>query len=160
MPTYTTEGLDKVARNIGIEGIHLFACSCVRKQGNLPNDLEIQEKYDIAVIEEKPVTKTFFVDHHLGIRGVIPKQDGEADVWFHIEATFRLTYLLSKRRGFITKSDVESFAYINSVVHVWPYWRQFVQTRSTEMGLPTFLLGILPPRQTLTSLIETKKANQ
>lgn len=154
-PQHIAEGHDKVASVVRIEDIYLSGCNSERRTDNLPEDLKLQDRHEIIVIEEKPVTKTFYVKHCFGIRGITLDQESEAEVHFLIEAEFYLTYHLAKRRG-VKKADIESFAHINSGVHAWPYWREFVQTQSSRMGLPSVMVGILPPRKALANLVKER----
>jgi hypothetical protein len=58
-----------------------------------------------------------------------------------VDATFVLTYALENFDG-IRKSGYQQFADLNGVYNAWPYWREFVQTTITRMGLPALVLPV------------------
>ncbi len=54
---------------------------------------------------------------------------------FHIVAEFHAHYSLDKTVK-ASAAALDRFAATNGVFNLWPYWREFVQSMSTRMGLP------------------------
>lgn len=73
---------------------------------------------------------------------VITTKDGdpELDPLMQIDATFELVYSLESFEG-IEDQNLQAFACTNGVYNAWPYWREFVQSTTTRMGLP----ALVPP---------------
>jgi preprotein translocase subunit SecB len=58
-----------------------------------------------------------------------------------VKATFEVRYGLPK--GFsVSRDELEAFAQTNAIFNVWPYWREFVQSVFTRMGLPPLTLPV------------------
>ncbi len=73
---------------------------------------------------------------------VVTTKDGdpELDPLMQIDATFELVYSLESFEG-IEDQNLQAFACTNGVYNAWPYWREFVQSTTTRMGLP----ALVPP---------------
>ena len=71
-----------------------------------------------------------------------------------IEATFLLTYAIENEGP--TEREAEAFAAATATYNVWPYWREFVQSMTTRMGLP----GITIPLFHLYSIIDVDKKSE
>ena len=52
-----------------------------------------------------------------------------------IEATFRASYEIPADLQ-LNESSIELFALTNETFNLWPYWREFVQSMSSRMGIP------------------------
>lgn len=44
----------------------------------------------------------------------------------------------------MSAADVKAFADFNSTFNAWPYWREFVQSMTARMGLPSVIIPVLP----------------
>lgn len=64
----------------------------------------------------------------------LPAPDDDFEPALVIEATFELQYQLDPSEP-VEKEDLEHFAYVNSTMHAWPYWRELAQSMTTRMGL-------------------------
>ena len=64
-----------------------------------------------------------------------------------IEASMALDYLVRDETIFalLTEEDLKEFAARNGLYNAWPYLREFFQSTSMRMGLPTLVIGSLPP---------------
>jgi preprotein translocase subunit SecB len=56
-----------------------------------------------------------------------------------IEAEFVLVYAVDSLEG-IKQKNLDVFGQTNGVFNAWPYWREFVQSITTRMGLPPLTL--------------------
>ena len=71
----------------------------------------------------------------------VPEDSGKREKSFSIEATLLLLYKIGTFEG-IEKDNLEAFGEINGVYNAWPYWREFVQSAITRMGLPKLTIPV------------------
>ncbi len=83
-----------------------------------------------------------------------PDREDAAEV-FKIEAKFVLDYTLD---GDATPKDEEitAFAKLNGIYNAWPYWREYVQSVASRMGLPRVVLPALTPG-TIEKMVEEEE---
>lgn len=105
-----------------------------RKQGfNSVTDVNIFEPSDQG--ENNPFVYIF--DYSLGLRVVECKDDKDTNidnkpVIFLIEATFKAIYTSKEK---LLEEELKEFAKDNVGYHVWPYWRELVQSCSVRTGI-------------------------
>ena len=82
-------------------------------------------------------------DHALGIRLIDPSievdEDDDSDengkhVLIEIVATFEANYY---SQAALSEEQINIFSEMNSGFHVWPYWRELVQTTCNRIGMTT-----------------------
>ena len=64
-----------------------------------------------------------------------------------VAGTFLLRYGLKAKnvaKTDIKQSDIVAFAKFNATVNAWPYWREFVQSMTSRMEIPTVTVPLLP----------------
>lgn len=104
-----------------------------RKQGfSSVTDVNIFEPSEQE--ESKPFVYIF--DYSLGLR-LVECNDEDADidnnpVIFLVEATFKAIYTSKEK---LLDEELKSFAKDNVGYHVWPYWRELVQSCSVRAGI-------------------------
>lgn len=73
----------------------------------------------------------------------------DSSLSLHIVATFLLQYSIKepdRQQGpvdepaFVNTADVQAFAEFNATFNAWPYWREFVQSMSGRIGLPSVVI--------------------
>jgi len=64
----------------------------------------------------------------------------EAPPSVYVHGTFALAYEMSDPQG-ISNEDISHFAFANSTLHAWPYWRELAQSMTTRMGIPPLVIG-------------------
>ena len=157
-PNITPEGHDKVASVARLINIYQIQCDAQRVSQDIGDNFRVQNRHKIEVIEEEPLGLEFIVSHNFGVRGIKAEPEGSTEVLFQIEANYHVSYeLKTERRRGITKSDVASYAEINSIVHVWPFWREFVHNQTSRMNLPVILLNVKTPHKSLAKLIKERQ---
>ena len=70
-----------------------------------------------------------------------------------IGAEFALRYTISSKSGFDAK-HFDQFGAVNGVYNAWPYFREFIQSTTSRMGLTPFLLPVFritPPKSPVPS---------
>jgi len=94
---------------------------------------------------------TLFVLVHFGLDAV----DKSDKPLAKIQADMLLLYRIENFEG-LTNDHFKHFADKNAVFNAWPYWREFVQSMTTRMQLPTltlptYRLGMnLPEKSTIS----------
>lgn len=85
--------------------------------------------------ENNPYYEYVF-EYGVGLRFVIDDEAEEPEVAIEIEATFEAIYLSEEK---LEREIINSFADQNVGYHVWPYWRELVQTNAAKMGIKTVI---------------------
>jgi len=119
--------LDKLQVSIDREGLSK------KKHGGLP------------VLLQEEISSPFIIDESQGIFGVSHKVKFRTKVHrkivMRIDSVFTAIYKVSPPD--LLKNDyLEIFASTNPRLHIWPYQRELLQSLTTRMGLPPF---VLPP---------------
>lgn len=78
---------------------------------------------------------------HLGTRVVNDVPDGEADVYFRIEAKFLVEYEMTSA---LEEDAIKAFADYNAVHNAWPFWRQHVYDIVQRSRLPHLDIPLFP----------------
>ena len=61
----------------------------------------------------------------------------ESAIGVEILADFRATYIASKE---LDRDCLEEFGKTNALFHIWPYWRELIQSTCARFGLPAMVL--------------------
>lgn len=77
-------------------------------------------------------------DHNSDQEDTLPvEEEDDIELPIHvvteIKATFTAKYLSSQQ---LTKEQIKVFSKNNVGYHVWPYWREFVQSSCSRLGMP------------------------
>lgn len=73
-----------------------------------------------------------------------PSNGDDSKPCCEIVAQLSLTYDCPKATDF-SPAHLEAFGQANGVFNAWPYWREFVQSTTTRMGLPPLVAPSLKP---------------
>lgn len=71
----------------------------------------------------------------------------EEDMKLLVAGTFMVRYAVREGdddRTPLTHNDILAFANFNAAVNAWPYWREFVQSMTSRMEIPTVTVPLLP----------------
>jgi hypothetical protein len=58
-----------------------------------------------------------------------------------VAAEFQLTYSVTDLTG-LTETQFRRFGELNGIYNAWPYWREFLQSTTSRMGLAPFTLPV------------------
>ena len=97
-------------------------------------------------------------DYHLEGAGINQEGNGadspdEPVVSLHVVATFLVQYSIKEvdeqprlidQPVEVKSTDIHAFSDFNATFNAWPYWREFVQSMTGRMGLPTVIIPVLP----------------
>jgi hypothetical protein len=73
---------------------------------------------------------------------------------FTIKATFELEYVVAEGSA-VSKDALDLFARINGVYNSWPYWREFVQSMTARMQVPTLTVPLLRSSEAAALVVES-----
>lgn len=91
-----------------------------------------------ALVEAENAQRLLRVFVDLGARWVEEKAENEEPtVKAFIEAEFVVEYLMPEP---LDQASVDEFSLINVSYHVWPYWRELLNSQCTRMHLPRVVL--------------------
>jgi hypothetical protein len=72
---------------------------------------------------------------------VVPQQPAGAGPAISFRVVHELTYKVPAGSTFATET-LEAFARFNGIFNAWPYWREYVQSATSQMGLPRLILPV------------------
>ncbi len=75
----------------------------------------------------------------------------------HIGATFEILYEYHTSIK-VTPEQIAAFGHLIGVNNAWPYWREFIQSMTSRMGLPSLTLPLLRLESAHPVATEQKKA--
>lgn len=80
-----------------------------------------------------------------------PKKDDEevTDPALSIKAEVVAIYLLGDAE-MPSEEELHGWAVRNSLLHVWPYWREYCHSTQLRMGAPLSIMPLMHPRTSLT----------
>lgn len=97
--------------------------------------------FSISVNEDTPEQFLYQFEYSVGIR-VVDISLEEEDEYFlkaKVEATFIANYVSSEE---LDKECLDEFARVNVGYHVWPYWREFVQSACNRAGTDPIIVPL------------------
>ncbi|MFH2002320.1 MAG: hypothetical protein ABIK28_21795 [Planctomycetota bacterium] len=140
-----------VAERIEIETIRMISSSCLQSPSILigKHNIQLTNTPRYSVDEENHQILVL-------IDFVLKATAAEEDPGLSIKATFLLVYKCSDLSG-LEPIHYESFAVFNGVYNAWPYWREFVQSTTSRMGLPLMTLPVFKPRSEASKAKKSEK---
>lgn len=95
---------------------------------------------NIAESEDEDTFVIYRFKYDCGVRFVLANtvEDDSPKVLYEIEATFVADY--SSSENIEDKEAINDFGHRYVGYHVWPYWREFVQSSLQRSGLPTIVI--------------------
>lgn len=148
-----TSELEKAKDSLVLESVHLSNCDVSSKlEVNLASievsDLIAQDYRGIVAFQEPSKAnvslddleyKTYRIMYSVGVRLITPEEqesercneEGFAPL-VEIKAVFNVNYVSKES---LEKECIREFAKEHVGYHVWPYWREFVQSSCGRLGL-------------------------
>jgi hypothetical protein len=69
------------------------------------------------------------------------RQEGASEALVSLEAEYLLAYKVPETAEY-TSHELECFANLSGILHVWPYWRELVHTAIARAGLGSVTLPV------------------
>ena len=88
-------------------------------------------------VDKENLRMFVYVDFNL-----VAIQNDNPDPAVSVIASFLLVYELTDIDG-LTEQHFSEFAKINGVFNAWPYWREYVQSATSRMGLPPLTIPVM-----------------
>lgn len=109
------------------------------KEGAPPQHLTVTLEFGGGGVPDKPDHLAFIVKHNAEAR-----YDLAGEPAIKIQANFVILYKFPVPfEGEIPQDVVKEFGEKQAVMHAWPYWREFVQSATSRMGLPILRMPLL-----------------
>ena len=142
-----------IASRVQIKSIQLLNSKTHFNPALLQEGMEVRYAFQ-SKVESNKEEKTISVIDHFQLfvqkEGVTNLKDSTVK----LSADYLLLYSVSSWDG-ILDEHLEAFGKMNGIYNGWPYWREFVQSMTTRMGLPALALPVI----TGASLEEQYKKN-
>lgn len=106
-----------------------------QSQAQSYRDVGRVQEVELQPEDERKSLWEYRFDYALGVRLVNSDTDDAGDdptVDLEIVAVFQARYLCKRQ---LEENELSAFAKDNVGYHVWPYWREFVQTTCNRMGM-------------------------
>jgi len=131
----------KVADRVELQSVRLLECDCRQKPKSPTGKktFDIEKTFRFEVNEEENIIGVFirFVLNAFGEEVEQKKENS----FLNIGATFLLLYRINGMEG-LDNTAFKSFAELNGTYNAWPYWREFVQSITSRMELPTLTIPV------------------
>lgn len=126
-----------------VEVLEILLAESLTKRGAVRDSLAV--KLAMGVNVETHVDKDEKV-LCVGPSFVLSAKYDEADdeEMLRIEARFVLRYRVPSFGG-LRKANIDAFGELNGLFNAWPYWREFVQSTTVRMGLPSLTVPVYRP---------------
>lgn len=134
-----------IAQNAHLLGINLRQLEVqlvAEPAEDIQATIHSEHRFDVALNKagEGPVLT-------VKVHFVVSVREG-SNVLLQFKATFACVYGMNRGMPESAEADMPAFAATNTMVHVWPYYRELVQNMTWRMGVPPFplpLFRIAPP---------------
>lgn len=115
------------------DGCNSFNFNDFKKKNQSFRTVKRIEAIELVDETEKANNRLFYSFHYsVGTRFIDNSEDTSDDPLFIIEADFEAIYLSKKE---LSKEELEEFAKQNVGFNVWPFWREYVQSTCSRMGI-------------------------
>ena len=146
-----------VAGRVQVESIRLIETGAKQSllKGQLPTQLAIavQTSHELHAEEH-------LIDIHAKFSLVGRYKESEkSEPPLGIRAEFVIRYSLGSSEG-LTKSHYDAFAELNGSHNAWPYWREYVQSVTTRMGIPPLTIPVYRVVAAGSPLLESRSTRQ
>ena len=153
----TADELKRLIAEVEIEGVRLVEATAETKVRSPADtgavDLLVNRTAEISECQDN---RTFFIVAKMRTQ-LVPEQAQEEPL-VSIEASFELQYRLPEEFR-VDPDTLTTFAETNGIYNAWPYWREFVQSTLSRMGLPPVVLPLLRAREVMEKP-EAEKAEE
>lgn len=147
----SSKPIQQAIENLAIQGVFLRTASIKQHPDFDPRldhrELQIQTRsgstrlsdLEVRADSDAETQELFHVHFSCGLRltnqELVEEGDPETGVAVEVLATFVAEYMV-KPGSTVSQEAREAFARDNVGYHVWPYWREYVQSTCTRLGLP------------------------
>jgi preprotein translocase subunit SecB len=123
---------------IRLRDLHMASCSANKSQDGKPPPEQLNQEIAITVGKHK-TDPVIAVTVRISLSPLNSAPGG-----FSVTATFAILFDFMPINA-LNEMNLEEFGRTVSLLHVWPYWREFVHSTTTRMGLPPLRVPLLNP---------------
>ena len=147
----------KVAGMVDLQEVKLVESTCKRRLGH-PDGSKTFDIRQTARFELSDKQNALGVSIQFVLNAIDEgKEQKKENTFLSIRATFFLLYSIDNKEGLDDKV-LGSFATLNGTYNAWPYWREFVQSVTSRMGLPPLIVPVFRlPRGPAKPVVEKKR---
>lgn len=134
----------KLAGQVRISDFRLMGCKSsldlrkVASAKDLPK--QVTQKVELAFKQAKPNKDIRYLTRFT-FEARYPDQEPKSQPAIAVEAQFTIKY--SRIKGRFDLKEIESAGNVVAALHCWPYWREFLQSMTARMGLPSVQIPLL-----------------
>ncbi len=144
----------RVAQKATLQEIYLVDAKVNRDPRVMPTEtLTVKYKYSSKILPSEKDTVPILCK--FGVAAFSKKAPD--NIVMNIEASFCISYVLKPLSDF-NSNDIEHFSKINPIYNLWSYWREFVQSITTRMGLSVLTIPLLHVTPKKPAKEQTKRA--
>lgn len=140
--TTPVSGLSGIVRSVELDAVRLVGCACKADVLAVPS---VATKMDLnwtsEALERKTDNGPRGFDVLVKFRLAITSREDAAKEFVSLSGLYRLSYALHEGVE-PSPEELKLFADGNAVFNVWPYWREFVQSTMSRMGLPPITIPV------------------
>lgn len=120
---------------------HQFRELSIQSFANL---VKVKTLRNEEIKEQNPVIA---LEYMLGVRLIVKNKEAASeeesvDVKLELQAMFSANY--DAEKTLINDDAVDAFAEENGLFHIWPYWREYVQSMCNRVGVPPIPIAMRP----------------
>lgn len=149
-----SEGLTNAVKNLMIQDVYFGSIDArvvnrqfFNEEAESFDELKpmLQQKFGVKKLTRETVSgkKYVYFTFEAGLRWTIDGKSSDTDklseneVLAYIESNIVACYQL---KDDVPEEFLKEYAFKNSGIHVWPYWREFLSTTSERLKLPRVML--------------------
>lgn len=127
----------QVAQRVQIQDVRLIRCACYLEPEGVSGKKIYEIEQQPTTVETNEESCRIFVFPTFDLKAHQEGRPGK--VTLDISASFLLVYKASCLKD-LSQEAFQQFADVNGTYNAWPYWREFVQSTTTRMGMPPLVL--------------------
>lgn len=137
---------DRVIAGVQLEDVRLRAGSFRRRVASPAEVGRVDVEISHAAHAEELPGKCAFLVVFIGKVALRPVEAAAKEPALEADVEIELRYGYPEGSDF-RPAELEAFANLNGVFNAWPYFREFLQSATTRMGLPPFVLPVFRVRR-------------
>ncbi|MGM7448387.1 hypothetical protein ACP7H9_07720 [Idiomarina sp. ST20R2A10] len=148
-----SDGLKQATENLVIQDVYFESINAdvlereffLKNASTSSEQACLQQKFGVKRLaqEESDNKKLVYFTFDAGLRWTLTddeeasEDDIKQNVLAHIECEIVACYLL---KSDVAEEHLKEFAFKNSGIHVWPYWREFLTSTCERLRLPRVMM--------------------
>ena len=132
--------LSRIVSVVEIESVRLCEAHCRSVHPTeIGEESYVKPSHEATVVKEPGESEPLEIE--VAFRLEVSNASDQREFQAEIRAKFGLSYQIPADEEFTTE-ELEAFAGINAVFNAWPYWREWVQTSLSRMGMPVMTVPV------------------